>query len=254
MKISVRNIFLFCLALYAQVIAAQSFAEPSEGGQFLKRTEYNFLAGGSYNLKSKTDVEKLLFGDFNARVEFFVQPSFEGAYGFRIVQDSLDNYLLEAVRISNWEKVEKELEADFPSKGIPVERLSTLSEKEIDANTKYNREVHVKRNEARLKRYETDSRRLPVNQKFVEKLYSTVSKAIDNFKGKGVMPMITDGYSVTFRCIVEDEVWTLTVHMPGGYIGKLTGICEQIIKDAETNEPDESLQWSNDSGTVNFLE
>jgi hypothetical protein len=61
-----------------------------------------------------------------------------------------------------------------------------------------------------------------------------------SFKDKGRPDRINDGYTATFRCVVEDEVWTLAIHMPTGYMGKLTDIFNQLIKDAEANNLDES--------------
>jgi hypothetical protein len=156
------------------------------GRRFLKRVEHNFINNaykisngkkilkgkedGFYNLNSKTDVEKLLFGDFNAKLEFFVEPSFEGAYGFRIVRDSLEiSYLLELKRINNFDEV------------------SSQPSKEYKVDTKY----------------------FPVKNEFAEKLYVKVVDAIDNFKDKGRPDRIMDGYTATFRCVVDDEVWTL---------------------------------------------
>jgi hypothetical protein len=81
---------------------------------------------------------------------------------------------------------------------------------------------------------------IPVTQEFASKLHDAVSEAINNFKGNGRPEGIKGGYTGTFRCIVEDELWTLTVKMPNGYIGKLTDLCKLIIKDAETNDLDES--------------
>ena len=49
-----------------------------------------------YNVENKKGVEKRFFGDFNAKVEYFVDPSFRPIIGFRIYRDSLDtSYLLE---------------------------------------------------------------------------------------------------------------------------------------------------------------
>jgi hypothetical protein len=245
------KILLLSFLIFDIMVCFSQNTEPVNGRKFLKRVENNFInnaqlifddgkVSGFYNFDSKTDMEKLFFGDFNASLDFFVRPSFEGAYGFRIVQDSLDNYLLETKRISNWGKIEKELESDFPLKGIPGERISTVPGQEIDANAEYNREIHAKRNEERLKSYEIATQSFPVTQEFANKLQDAVSAAIHNFKEKGRPEGINGGYTVTFRCVVEDELWTLTVRMPNGYIGKLTDICKLIIKDAETNDLDES--------------
>jgi hypothetical protein len=120
---------LFCFLIQSGI--AQSSFESSEGGRFLKRTEYNFLAPGLYNLKSKTGVEKLFFGDFNAKLEFFVEPSFEGAYGFRIVRDSTDtSYLLEIRRINNFDEVSAQLSKEYPVIGFPAKEMSSISEEE----------------------------------------------------------------------------------------------------------------------------
>jgi hypothetical protein len=64
--------------------------------------------------------------------------------------------------------------------------------------------------------------------------------AIDNFKGKGIPALIFDGEKVTFRCVVEYELWELTIHEPEGYMKRLTNLFQQLIKDAEANTLDES--------------
>ncbi|GHV27180.1 hypothetical protein FACS1894176_08830 [Bacteroidia bacterium] len=235
-------LFLFILA--GQAALAQLSAVTDKGGRFSKRIEYNFFTRGipvgTYNFNSKTDVEKLFFGDCNAMVEFFIMPSFEGAYGFRIVQDSLDNYILEKKRISNWKEVSKELSEEFPSKGVPADKISTITKEESDEYRKHNQEMWQKQREKSLKRYEIATQSVPIRDEFAEKLYHTVTTAIDGFVGKGIPPLITDGYDVTFRCVVESEVWTLTVHVPRGYIAQLTNICKRMITDMEAGNWDES--------------
>lgn len=76
-------------------------------GRFLKRLENNYIDNtivqkpdgridGRYNFDSKTALEKRFFADFNAKVEYFVNPTFRPIVGFRIYLDSLDaSYLLE---------------------------------------------------------------------------------------------------------------------------------------------------------------
>jgi hypothetical protein len=218
-----------------------------DGGRFTKKIEYNFLAPGwrdnpgYYNIKGKTDIEKLLFGETNAKLEFFVAPSFEGSYGFRIVRDSLNtSYLLELKRINNFDEVSSQLSKEYPSIGFPAEKISSVSKEEHEQARLHNNAMYEKQREERPKRYKVDTKYVPIKDDFSEKLYVKVVDAINNFKGKGIPPMINDGYEVTFRCVVEDEVWMLTIHMPKGYMGKLTDIFNQLIKDAEANSLDES--------------
>ena len=77
-------------------------------GNFLKRIEYNSTGYvTNYNIKSKSDIEKLFFGDFNALTEFCYEPSNQVIpcipSGFRIIKDSLNSsYVLEVKHISNY--------------------------------------------------------------------------------------------------------------------------------------------------------
>ena len=57
---------------------------------------------------------------------------------------------------------------------------------------------------------------------------------------KGKPAGIFDGTTVTFRCIVDDEVWTLTIHEPKGDIRIFSDLCRQIITDAEADKLEES--------------
>jgi hypothetical protein len=88
-----------------------------------------------------------------------------------------------------------------------------------------------KQKEESFSLYKVETINCPVTSDYAEKLYSTTVTAIQNFKGKGVPPIIFDGVYVTFRCIVEDELWTLTVHQPGGEIKQLFDMCNQLIED-----------------------
>ncbi|GHT63379.1 hypothetical protein AGMMS50239_19210 [Bacteroidia bacterium] len=81
---------------------------------------------------------------------------------------------------------------------------------------------------------------MPVNNLFAEKLHETFVASITDFVGKGRPAGIRDGYSATFRCVVEDEVWTLTIQVPQGEFLKLTDICKQIMENIETNTLNES--------------
>ena len=200
------------------------------GGRFVKRVEYNLIVyEDGYNVDSKGEIEKLFFGDFNALVEFSFLPSSEAAFvnqpsGFRIVKGkSKTSYVLEVKYISNYEEAQEEASKNYPiSLGMSAEQ-----------NHKY-----------MLKLLKVETKSFPVSNQFAEKLYEKMVLLIDNFKAKGVPPMILDGYSVVFRNVVEDEVWSLSIHMPKGDALKMADLCRQIITDADAKKPDESKYLS----------
>lgn len=71
------------------------------------------------------------------------------------------------------------------------------------------------------------------------KLYASVFIALATapleIKGQGV----SDGISVTFRCVVDGRVWTLKYQEPDeGDFLKLTDVCTQMVKDAEAGNFD----------------
>jgi hypothetical protein len=215
----------FLCMLFIPIAISQN-GEHVNGGNFLKRIEYNIHFSTVYNFDSKGDVEKLFFGEFNAPVEFFYDPSFEastkGASGFRIVRDSLkSSYVVEIKHIPNHEKVYREV----------WDRYSTM----VDYEEKYKL---FKKEQIKLFKIETLS--FPVSDQFAENLYKKTVSLIDNFKAKGVSPIIVDGYSVTFRTVVDDEVWSLWIHMPQGNALKMVDLCRQIITDVEANTFEES--------------
>lgn len=245
-------LFSVLLLCFNYVVFSQDteIGDTGDGSDFIKRIEPNLLQKAMvmngktyyrYNLRSKTKIEKFLFGEINARVEFFIEPSFEGAYGMRMVKDSLSaGYLLESRRISNWKEVSSEMLEKFPPISFKAEQVSTVPKEEIERSGQYNSMISAKRNEEALKRYSIASLSVPVKDGFAEKLYGTIYTAIKNFVQIGDPAMILDGYTATFRCVVGDEVWTLTIQMPDGVIKQLVDICNQIIKDVETHTYNES--------------
>ena len=231
----VTSILFFCS--FFSCVFSQHEAHVA-GGRFIKKVEYNFLFLGAYNLDSKGDVEKLFFGDVNAPVEFFYLPSSEAAYkeaysSFRIVKDTSNtNYNLEVKYISNYREAQKEAQKQHPIIGTNL-------------TTEHNKAALAKQNEESFKLYKIETRSLHINNQFAERLYKKIVSLIDNFKAKGVPPIILDGYSVTFRTVVEDEVWSLSIHMPKGDALKMADLCRQIITDANAGELDESkyIEW-----------
>lgn len=79
-----------------------------------------------------------------------------------------------------------------------------------------------------------------ISTELVEKLQSKMAMLIDNFRAEGVPPTISDGYTVTFRCVVKDELWTLSIHVPQEKALFLSEICKQMIMDAKTQTLNES--------------
>lgn len=182
---------------------ASVFALPDRpDGLFQKRIENNYInnvivelpngkTGGMYNVQNKKGVEKRFFGDFNAKVEYFVDPSFRPVVGFRIYRDSLDTaYLLE------------------------------VKSKDRESDT-------------------IVSRIIPVSGRFADSVYAKTVNAIDTYTAKGKPDMIFDGDMITFRCVVDAEVWTFTIHEPEGNTQKVSNLFRQIIADVEAGTFDE---------------
>jgi hypothetical protein len=228
------------LLFLTQSSMAQSYSE-SSGGEFIKRIEYNFLGYDDYNLKNKTGIDKLFFGDFNAELEFFVEPSFGGAYGFRIVRDSLKTVsFIEVKHIDNFKEIVDSLDREYPLIGFSAEEMSSISTEDEEKAKQHNIVMYERRKEESSLRYRVGTINYPVTSNLAEKLYSMAVTAIQNFKGKGTPPVYFDGFYVTFRCVVEDELWTLTAHRPGGEIKQLFNMCKQLIEDIKsTNNVDE---------------
>lgn len=235
----------------------------SSGGDFTKRIEFNVInclyeksADGDsmkltykYNLSGKSVNEKFLFGDMNAEVEFFTEPSFSSPYGLRIIRDSLNFSHLEIREVANYGEVEKRLGEKYSNKYLvfgPDEldkfKDFKLSDEEKEAMAAHNREMGAKREEERWELYRKEVHSVPVTDAFAQLLFERVSFAIDTFKGvssrkivNGMIleNVILDGDTRIFRCVVDDEVWMLKVHEPTGRTKALATICDNIFNDVK---------------------
>ena len=220
----------------------------SQSTRFLKRVENNYSSDlvrlngkpdGYFNLDSKTEVEKLFFGDINAGIEFYVSPSTEANYGFRILKKPSDgSYTLEVKRISNWKEVETELREEFPWQRASANRY--ISEDSSVRLAQHNQAMLAEREKERPKRYQVETESIPVTDSFAEKLHERFVSSIDHFKGTGRPGKVLDGEETTFRCVVGDDVWTLTVSKTERNILELSDLCKRIIEDAEAGRFDES--------------
>ena len=206
---------------------------------------------GVDNIESKSPLEKVLFGNTNAKVEFVVEPSFEGAYGIRVIKDSSEtSSSLEVKRIINWKEVEKQMQKAFPVKGYTIQELNAkiaerekMSEEERELSILKSRIRNEKREKESLKRYQVHTFIIPISDLFAEKLYAKFVSFIDDFKAKELEPnlLMGDVETTVFRCIVDQEIWTLSIPFKTEEKAReLSDLCKQIVEDAEAGRFDES--------------
>lgn len=206
---------------------------------------------GVDNIESKSPLEKVLFGNTNAKIEFVVEPSFEGAYGIRVIKDSSEtSSSLEVKRIINWKEVEKQMQKAFPVKGYTIQELNAkiaerekMSEEERELSILKSRIRNEKREKESLKRYQVQTFIIPISDLFAEKLYAKFVSFIDDFKAKELEPnlLMGDGETTVFRCIVDQEIWTLSIPFKTEEKAReLSDLCKQIVEDAEAGRFDES--------------
>lgn len=259
MKKTMKRIIFACFVCILSI----SFAFSQETGEhltcscFLKRIENNLaLSVANYNMKGKSNLEKLFFGDFNALLEFCYEPSSEMnpcvPSGFRIIKDSLNSsYILELKYISNYKEASAEASVEAKKTqmlqviDIPGGLLNSLPKDVLNQiwehnNSISNYDVLPKIYFKELpKHFKVETKSIPISNQFAEKLYKTMVSFIDKFKGKGIPALALDGYSVTFRTVVDDEVWSLEIQKPAGNAKIMDNLCMQIITDANTNQFEE---------------
>jgi len=230
---------ILLISLIYQLFILPVFSQNGDhvgGGEFSKRIEYNRIAFvNTYNFNSKGILEKRFFGDFNAPVEFFFDPSFirEGRYGFRLIIDSLKNtYTLEIKFTFNLEGTQKKVYDKYPVRTVSSTELSSLPNDSLFLIGKQNIENIQKAITEQIKEQgnlsDIDSRSFHISKQFAEILYKKAVSLIANFKARGICPLIEDGYTVTFRTVVDDEVWSLKIHCPEGNALKMSNLCKQI--------------------------
>ena len=227
--------FLLLSLLIFTFVHAQPTAE--RGDKFLKRIENNYSSSdtyseadgsrhGDYNFDSKTRTERLFFGDFNAPVEYFLDPSFEasreGAIGFRVYPDSAGRHILEVKYIPNYEEAYRQLSKEY-------ERIPFGPEK----YTRFYEELP--------KRFRPASKKIDIGDSLARRRYDRTMQAIRDYASPGKPMRCTDGEYVTFRTIVGHDLWTLRIHSPWGAMGELSELYQQIISDAKAGRLDETV-------------
>lgn len=245
-------LFLMFL-LFVNTIMSQS-TDHKEGGRYMKIVEYNAINRGiteeigRYNLEHKSILDRIFFGTKNSLVEFVFEDSPEGtneATAFRIIKSSRDgSYSLEVMCLQNMSKVYdiRDLLSQQTTPIILPFRLTTgISQEIMNQIKEHNKQAnHFKYSDELYKPYRPKPETFELGSEFAEKLHKKTKMLIDNFGGKGYQALIFDGYSVTFRCVVVDELWTLSIHCPQGRALQLSDLFRQIIADGLDNTFEES--------------
>lgn len=251
-----KNIFhILLLLIFSIQTAFSQNSDHFEGGRFMKRIEFNLTVAGleekynRYNLSGKSIIDRILFGSTNSFVEFVNNGCFESledASGFRIIKNSKTNsYQLEIIQMPNVNetyKIVAQLESELTPIIIPskLERLVPPESRHIfqvyNDELKYSINTH---NDEVYKPYRPESKVYNISNELAEKIHSKMSLLIDVFKAEGSPPIVGGGHTITFRCVVGSELWTLTIHVPQERALKLSDICMQIIN-SYGNSNDES--------------
>lgn len=232
-----RDLLTIILAILTFSISAQELSV-IQSTRYFKTVEPNRTIDGGYNFAEKNDEEKLLFEDFNAPVEFIFAPSFDGISGLRIYQDSLNqSYLLEAKRVTNWEEVNNQLKAEFPSD----RKVSTITLAQWEEQKKQMEANKARKREEWLLRQTIFTQVVQISDTLAVRFYETVAKAIGKARKElKTNAIINDGDEVVFRCVVGDELWTLKYHQPEGEYKALSDLFRRMIADVEAGTFDEA--------------
>ena len=238
--------------LFIPPVFSQEAAHSGGAGNFLKRIENNILYSTitlvnmetgepypEYNLNGKSRLGKVLLPDFNAPVEYFIDSDaeFRGTpSAIRIVKGPPEtaSYVLEVKYITNWWKVSSELEEKYPTRNMSYGGLPTHEE-----IARHNREMFQKRDEERYGLYKVETLTFPVRD-LGDRLHKKTIALIEGYGAKDMSGKVMHGHSVAFRCVVGDEVWTLSLfRMPQGKAQQMSDLFRQIVKDAREDNFDE---------------
>ncbi|MEA5129172.1 MAG: hypothetical protein VB074_13405 [Proteiniphilum sp.] len=246
-------ILLSVMFFFGNIAISQPVVHPN-GGEYDKTITYNVLIKGipaelsEFNLKHKSILDRIFFGITNSFVEYVFEGSTEGineATAFRLIKSSQDGSCkMEAMRIQNIRKVydiRKSISERTTPIILPFWLFVGISQEISDQINEHNKQANrFKYNDEIYKPYRPEPETLEISKEFAEELHKKTMMLIDNFKGEGEQATITDGHFATFRCVVADEVWALTIHCPQGRALQLSDLFRQIIADCLDNKFEES--------------
>ncbi|HHU26147.1 MAG TPA: hypothetical protein GXZ56_05965 [Bacteroidales bacterium] len=247
-----KTLLLALFMLVGNLLIAQPVPH-SNGGRYLKTVEYNVdMMGGEgpiYNLQRKSVIDKLFFGSTNSHVEFVYEAFPEGineAVALRVIKDpEHDAYELEVMRLQNMMEVYGRLKHVLKEKTttifVPFWLSNMLSYEAEERIKEHNKQTAIsKLSDELYQPYRPEPLKMTISKELAEKIHDKTIKLIVNFRGEGIPPMISDGDNVTFRCVVGDELWTLSIHVPQGQALLLCNLFRKIITESLDNRMDEA--------------
>jgi len=186
---------------------------------------------GVHNLRSKNNLQKKFFPDNNGLVEFFEAPSFRPEFGFRVVQRDSNLYVLEIKQIGNWQEINNRLDKEYP---LQIPSKTFPKDKRDEMNRVYKKNVQLRRQEEgkNLTEYDILSKEINISKTFAVQLHNAFVYLIKNHDNRGPSVTQFDGSQMTFRCVVENELWSFTIGKAFNKIDKLTEICNEIVQDS----------------------
>lgn len=228
--------------LYIVLFFSFSFSFGQNTVMFKKIIEPVEFAG-VHNLRSKDILQKKFFPDNNGLIEFFEAPSFRTEYGFRVVQKDTNEYVLEIKQIDNWSEIKDRTDAKYP---LQIPQKTLPNDKRDEMNRVYAENVQQRRQEEKKNQTEYDilSKEISISKAFAVQLHETFIYLIKNYDNKG--PSITqfDGSQITFRCVVENELWSFTIGRAFNEIDELTYICNEIMQDSTSENAFDECKYT----------
>jgi len=86
-----------------------------------------------------------------------------------------------------------------------------------------------------MKRYRVETKSFRIGQQLADALYDRITDMIEHFDSRYEGRYAA--YSITFRCVVGNEVWTLFFRdVPQGETLALSDLCMRMLRDAKTDD------------------
>ena len=119
--------------------------------------------------------------------------------------------------------------------GINMTTITEVSRLSWKANIEHNDSMDTKRRQERMKRYRVETKSFRIGQQLADALYNRITDMIEHFDSRYEGRYAA--YSVTFRCVVGNEVWTLFFRdVPQGETLALSDLCMRMLRDAKTDD------------------